>query len=211
MKILVTGFQPFGKETKNPSYEAVKLLPNEILGAKIVKLEVPVVFGLSGEVVAQKIREEQPDIVICVGQAGGRTAINPERVGINVNDGATPDNEGYVPSGEAIVKDGPDAYFSTLPIKAMVQKMVENDIPASVSNTAGTYVCNHLMYSVLHLLHQEFPAVRGGFIHVPYATMQGNFRFASMPLSEIAKGLELSIEACIENEQDITASHGATH
>lgn len=211
MKILITGFQPFGGEAKNPSYEAVKLLPDEVLGAEIVKLEVPVVFGQAGEVVAAKAREVKPDVIICVGQAGGRTAMNPERVGININDGATPDNSGYVPCGEAIVKDGPDAYFTNLPIKAMVQKMIDNDIPAAISNTAGTYVCNNLMYSVLHLIHTEFPGVRGGFIHVPYASMQHNFRFASMSLTDIAKGLELCLEAVVENENDITASHGATH
>ena len=211
MKVLITGFQPFGGETKNPSYEAVKLLPDEIGGAEIIKLKVPVVFGLAGDVVANKVREIKPDLIICVGQAGGRTAVTPERIGINVNDGNTPDNSGYVPCGEAIVEGGPDAYFSNLPIKAMVRKMVENDIPAAVSNPAGTYVCNNLMYSVMHLVHTEFPSVRAGFVHVPYAAMQHNFKFASMPLSEIAKGLELCVEACLENDIDVKFSVGATH
>ena len=211
MKVLVTGFQPFGGEMKNPSYEAVKLLPDEILGSEIIKLEVPVVFGQAGEIVAAKAREVRPDLILCVGQAGGRTNITPERVGINVNDGTAPDNSGYIPCGEPIVKDGPDAYFTNLPIKAMVQKMLDHDIPAGISNTAGTYVCNNLMYSVMHLVHTELQGVRAGFIHVPYATMQHNFKFASMPLSEITKGLELCIEACLENENDIQLAAGATH
>ena len=211
MKVLVTGFQPFGGETKNPSYEAVKLLPDEILGSEIIKLEVPVVFDQAGEIVAAKSREVKPDLILCIVQAGGRTNITPERVGINVNDGTAPDNSGYIPCGEAIVKGGPDAYFTNLPIKAMVQKMLDHDIPAGISNTAGTYVCNNSMYSVMHLVHTELQGVRAGFIHVPYATMQHNFKFASMPLSEITKGLELCIEACLENENDIQLAAGATH
>lgn len=211
MKVLVTGFQPFGGEEKNPSYEAVKLLPDKILGSDIIKLEVPVVFRQAGEIVASKAREVKPDIILCIGQAGGRSSITPERVGINVNDGTTADNSGYVPIGEAIIEDGPDAYFTNLPIKAMVQKMIDHDIPATISNTAGTYVCNNLMYSVMHLVHTELIGVRAGFIHVPYATMQHNFKFASLPLTEISRGLQLCIEACLENECDLKLTAGATH
>jgi pyroglutamyl-peptidase len=213
MKVLVTGFQPFGKETTNPSYEAVKLLPENILGAEIIKAELPVVFRKSGECAAEIIRREKPDIVLLVGQAGGRTAMTPERVAINIEDcpSGFPDNEGNAPSDETIVKDGPAAYFSTLPIKAMVKKMQENGVPAQVSNTAGTYVCNDLMYHVLHLLAEEFPNTRGGFIHVPYAVTQNHPNMASMPIELMAKGLQLSIEACLENKQDISLSDGATH
>ncbi len=213
MKVLLTGFEPFGADKVNPSYEAVKLVPDEILGAEIVKKEIPVVFRKGGAVVAEAVREVKPDIVILVGQAGGRTAVTPERVAINCEDCRPnfPDNEGNCPQGEKIAEDGPDAYFATVPVKAMVKKMLENNVPAAVSNTAGTYVCNDLMYHLLHQLHNEFPSIRGGFIHVPYATIQGYSNVASMPLSEIAKGLALSIEACIENEQDIAASAGATH
>lgn len=213
MKVLITGFQPFGPESKNPSYEAVKLLPDEIKGAQIIKKEIPVVFRKGGAVLAETVKEVQPDIVLCVGQAGGRMCINPERVAINCEDCAPsfPDNDGNAPQGEKIAADGPDAYFATVPIKAMVEKMVANDIPAAVSNTAGTYVCNDLMYHLLHLIHTEYPNIRGGFIHVPYATMQHNFKFASMPLTEIAKGLELCIEACLETETDISVAAGATH
>ena len=169
MKILVTGFQPFGKESTNPSFEAVKLLPDSICGAEIIKAELPVVFRKSGACAAELIREHCPDVVLLVGQAGGRTAMTPERVAINIEDcpSGFPDNEGNAPSDEAIVADGPAAYFSTLPIKAMVKAMMDAAVPAQVSNTAGTYVCNDLMYHVLHLLATEFPNCRGMYLTPP--------------------------------------------
>lgn len=152
MKVLVTGFQPFGKETMNPSFEAVRMLPDEIAGAQIVKEEIPVVFRKGGQAVHEAVRRENPDIVILVGQAGGRAAMTVERVAINCEDcpSGFPDNEGNAPQDEKIYADGPDAYFATIPIKAMVKKMMDNGVPASVSNTAGTYVCNDLMYHLLY-------------------------------------------------------------
>ena len=152
MKVVVTGFQPFGKETMNPSFEAVRLLPDEIKGAQIVKKEIPVVFRKGGQTVQEIVRAEKPDIVILVGQAGGRTSMNVERVAINCEDCPTgfPDNEGNCPQGEKIYEDGPDAYFATVPVKAMVKKMMDNGVPAAISNTAGTYVCNDLMYHLLY-------------------------------------------------------------
>lgn len=213
MKVLVTGFQPFGKETMNPSFEAVRMLPDEIAGAQIVKEEIPVVFRKGGQAVHEAVRRENPDIVILVGQAGGRAAMTVERVAINCEDcpSGFPDNEGNAPQDEKIYADGPDAYFATIPIKAMVKKMMDNGVPASVSNTAGTYVCNDLMYHLLYQLAHEFPNTRGGFIHVPYATIQNHPNMASMTLEEISRGLLLSVEAAIENEQDIAAADGATH
>ena len=213
MKVLVTGFQPFGKETMNPSFEAVRMLPDEIAGAQIVKEEIPVVFRKGGQAVHEAVRRENPDIVILVGQAGGRAAMTVERVAINCEDcpSGFPDNEGNAPQDEKIYADGPDAYFATIPIKAMVKKMMDNGVPASGSNTAGTYVCNDLMYHLLYQLAHEFPNTRGGFIHVPYATIQNHPNMASMTLEEISRGLLLSVEAAIENEQDIAAAGGATH
>lgn len=213
MKVLVTGFQPFGKETMNPSFEAVRMLPDEIAGAQIVKEEIPVVFRKGGQAVHEAVRRENPDIVILVGQAGGRAAMTVERVAINCEDcpSGFPDNEGNAPQDEKIYADGPDAYFATIPIKAMVKKMMDNGVPASVSNTAGTYVCNDLMYHLLYQLAHEFPNTRGGFIHVPYATIQNHPNMASMTLEEISRGLLLSVEAAIENEQDIAAAGDATH
>ena len=213
MKVLVTGFAPFGKDTLNPSFEAVRLLPDRIGEATIIKKEIPVVFHKGANLVEQCIRQEQPELVLLVGQAGGRTCITPERVAINVQDCSPnfPDNEGNLPQGEPIVADGPAAYFATVPIKAMVAKMLENGVPAAISNTAGTYVCNDLMYQLLHLLQREFPQTRGGFIHVPYATIQNHPNAPSMTLEQMASGLRLSIEACLEQEKDISTATGATH
>ena len=150
MKILVTGFDPFGGETVNPAYEAVKLLPDSIAGAQIIKLQVPTRFALSSTVLEAAVNEHRPDAVICVGQAGGRSAITPERVAINLADASIPDNAGDQPVDEPIRKDGAPAYFTSLPVKAMVQKMRAAGIPAALSYTAGSFVCNSLMYTLLY-------------------------------------------------------------
>lgn len=198
-KVLVTGFAPFGGETVNQSYEAVKLLPDQILGADIVKAEIPVAFGTCGQVLAQRMAAERPDLVLLVGQAGGRSAMEVERVAINCRDCPpdAPDNAGRAPADEPIVPGGPAAYFATLPIKAMVARMLSQDIPARISNTAGTYVCNDLMYQLLHLLATAYPGVKGGFLHVPYAASQRHPALPSMPLGEIARGLTCAIEAAL--------------
>lgn len=213
MKVLLTGFMPFGKSNINPSYEAVKLVPNEIMGAKIVKREIPVVFRKGGQAVIDAICKVKPDVVVLVGQAGGRFGINPERVAINVEDCSPsfPDNEGNSPQDEAIIADGPAAYFTNLPVKAMVKKMMDNGIPAYISNSAGTYVCNDTMYHMLHLLYTKFPNVLGGFIHVPYATVQLNVKAPSMSIEDMAKGLQLSIEAILENHKNINATNSTSY
>lgn len=201
MKILLTGFDPFGGETVNPAYEAVKLLPDTVAGAQLIKLEIPTEFGRAGAVLETVLRAHRPDAVICVGQAGGRAAITPEKVAINLMDGRIPDNAGYQPVDAPIRADGGTAYFSTLPVKAMVQRMREAGIPASVSYTAGTYVCNYLMYTLLYLLDREFPGVRGGFIHVPYAMEQvvdKPLGTPSMDLHQIARGLALAVETVVQ-------------
>ena len=198
MKILVTGFDPFGGETVNPAYEAVKLLPDTIAGAQIIKLQVPTRFTLSGTVLEAAVNEHRPDAVICVGQAGGRSAITPERVAINLADASIPDNAGDQPVDEPIRKDGAPAYFTSLPVKAMVQRMRDAGIPAAVSYTAGTYVCNYLLYTLLYLIDKKYPNVRGGFIHVPYAMEQvinKPLGTPSMDLRQIARGLETAVEA----------------
>ncbi len=201
MKVLLTGFAPFGAEKQNPSYEAVRLLPEEIAGASIIKAELPVVFRECGTVIGELLRREKPDAVILVGQAGGRTCISVERVAINCEDCAPdrPDNAGNAPQEQKVCPDGPDAYFSTLPIKRMVEKMLENGVPAQISNTAGTYVCNDAMYALLHQIHTAFPGVRGGFVHVPYATFQRHPQFASMTLEQISFGLRCCVEAAVED------------
>lgn len=212
MKLLLTAFDPFGGERVNPALEAVRLVPDEIAGWKIVKLEVPTVFGASVDAVAQAIRQEKPDAVLCIGQAGGRCDLTPERVAINISDARIADNAGNQPIDEPIAKDGPAAYFATLPVKAMAAAIREAGLPASVSNTAGTFVCNHLMYGVLHLLAQAYPGVRGGFMHVPFAPEQVTNRPApSMSLRDIARGIEAAIGAIARNGADIASIEGTTH
>lgn len=213
MKILVSGFDPFGGEKINPAIESVKLLPDEINGAEIVKLEIPTVIGKSLRKLEEVIEIEKPDVVINVGQAGGRSDITVERIGINVDDCRIKDNEGNQPIDEPVVAGGPDAYFVTLPIKAMVQKMVENKVPASVSNTAGTFICNHVTYGMAHLAKTKYPNMRTGFIHIPFLPEQvvDKKNMPSMALEMIVKGLIHSIEAIVETKEDIKVTGGATH
>ncbi|MCG8453116.1 MAG: pyroglutamyl-peptidase I [Spirochaetales bacterium] len=212
MKVLITGFDPFGGESINPAYEAVKRLPSQISGAEIVTLEVPTVFGKSIEAVTTKIDQIHPDVVICVGQAGGRFEVTPERVAINVDDARIPDNEGNQPLGQPVLEGAPDAYFSTLPVKAMVQKIRKRGIPSALSNTAGTFVCNHLMFGVLDYLHQQNYG-RGGFIHIPFLMEQVVDKPGKpgMALETLTSALEAAIEACVEHETDVDGVGGTLH
>lgn len=209
-KILVTGFDPFGGESINPAYEAVKLLPDTIKGVEILKLEVPTVFHKSIEVMDLEIERVNPDVVINVGQAGNRFGITPERVAINEDDARIKDNEGNQPIDTKIFDDGKNAYFSTLPIKAMVEEIKKAGIPASVSNTAGTFVCNHLMYGLMYLIDTKYKNIKGGFIHVPFMSEQvlDKPTSPSLALEQIAKGLEAAIKAVIENDEDIKTVGG---
>lgn len=214
MKLLLTAFDPFGGEPINPALEAVKLVADKIGEVEVVKLEVPTVFGKSVQTVAAAIEKEKPDAVLCIGQAGGRFDLTPERVAINLDDARIKDNEGNQPIDVPIFEDGEPAYFTTLPIKAMVAKIREAGVPASISNTAGTFVCNHLMYGTLYTLAKSYPGVRGGFMHVPFVTSQVVNRAASAPslgLSDIVKGIEAAIAAIGENTMDIRSVEGKTH
>ena len=215
MKILVTGFDPFGSDKINPAIEAVKKLPDTIKGAKIIKLEIPTVFNKSAQVVHQAIVKEQPDYVLNVGQAGGRSALTPERVAININDGRIPDNDGYQPLDEPIQPDGDTAYFTQLPIKAMAKAIRAAGLPAIVSNTAGTYVCNHIFYQVQYMRTKEFPKLKAGFIHIPFLPEQVITRpnQPSMALADIVKGLTAAIGAIVERDgqSDIKAIEGQNH
>lgn len=210
MKILVTGFDPFGGEKMNPSIESVKKLPDRIAEAEIIKLEIPTVAYKSLSIIKDAIYQYQPDIILSVGQAGGQSDLTIERVGINVLDFSIKDNEGNQPIDEAIFKDGPAAYFSNLPIKAIVKKIQEEGIPASISNTAGTFVCNHVLYGVRYMLEQEFPTIKSGFIHIPYLPEQviKKTNVPSMALDVISKGLICAIQAIVENNTDVTISGG---
>ena len=214
MKILITGFDPFDKEKINPAYEAVKLLPDKIGNAEIVKLEIPTVFGKGGTEVEKAIESCMPDCVICVGQAGGRSSITVEKVAINYIDARIADNEGNQPINTAIVPNGPAAYFSTLPVRSMVENMRSNGVPANLSFTAGTFVCNEVMYRLLHLTHTKYHHIKGGFIHVPYTTQQAATKAdgtASMDENTIAKGLEYAILALCQNKEDSGNFMGTTH
>jgi len=213
MKVLITGFDPFGGEPINPAWEAVKLMKEEIAGAEIVKLQIPTVVNKSIEKVHEKMKELQPDIVISVGQAGGRFGVTPERVAINVTDARIPDNEGNQPIDVPIFEDGDAAYFSNLPVKAMVQAIKDAGYPSVLSNSAGTYICNHVMYGILYYIRKEFPTVRGGFIHVPYAASQVVDKpgTPSMSLLDITASLEAAVKAAVENQADIKAVGGAIH
>ena len=214
MKILVTGFDPFGGEPTNPAIEAVKRIDDNIEGAEIIKLEIPTVFHKAADVVEEKIKEVNPDVVLSVGQAGGRYGICVERVAINQDDARIEDNEGKQPIDVAIREDGAPAYFSTLPIKAMVEEIKKENIPASVSNTAGTFVCNHIMYQDLYLA-EKYGNIKAGFIHVPFLTEQvvDKKDTASMSLEDIVKGLNAAIRAIVKynDKEDLNVTGGATH
>ena len=214
MKILVTGFDPFGGEKINPALEAVKSLPSEIHGAEIHWVEIPTVFYKAAEVLEAEIVRYQPDVVLCIGQAGGRASLTPERVAINQDDARISDNQGNQPIDTPIRLDGQAAYFSTLPIKAMVQAIKEEGLPATVSNTAGTFVCNHLMYQALYLADKKFPHMRAGFMHIPYMTEQviNKPNTASMNLTDIVRGIEAAIGAIVDyKDKDIKLVGGTTH
>lgn len=210
MKVLITGFDPFGGENINPALEAVKKLPDTISGAEIIKLEIPTVFRKSLEKIEENIIKYNPDIVISIGQAGGRFGITPERVAINVDDARIPDNESKQPIDLPIFEDGENAYFTTLPIKAMIEEMKKGNIPCSVSNTAGTFVCNHVMYGILYMTSKKYPNIKGGFIHVPYIPSQvlDKPNMPSMSIDDIVKGLELCIHAAVSKAEDIKVTGG---
>ncbi|QLK60455.1 pyroglutamyl-peptidase I [Enterobacteriaceae bacterium Kacie_13] len=214
-KVLVTGFEPFGGERVNPSWEVVKQLGDlELSGAQIVVRQLPCVFGKAIEVLNAAIDDVHPEMVLCVGQAGGRSDFSVERVAINIDDARIPDNEGNEPVDAPIVADGPAAYFSSLPIKTIVNGLRESGIPASVSQTAGTYVCNHVMYGLMHrLAHPSCNVVKGGFIHIPYLPEQAAKHPGepSMSVRTVLNALELTIAIALHTEQDLRIAEGATH
>ncbi|EOA8956069.1 pyroglutamyl-peptidase I [Vibrio harveyi] len=207
-KVLITGFEPFGGESINPALEAVKRLNGRKLdGGEVVMCQVPVTRYESIEAVIESIELHQPDIVITVGQAAGRTAITPERVAINVDDFRIPDNGGHQPIDEPVIPGGPDAYFTTLPIKAITRALQQENIPCQVSNTAGTFVCNHLFYGVQHYLRDK--SVRHGFVHIPLLPEQDSSgNQPTMSLDVIVEGLARLAQVAIDNESDIAVTAG---
>jgi len=188
-KLLITGFDPFGGASINPAWEAVKLLPDSVGKYKLCKLEIPTVFGVAAQRVLDEAREVEPNVILCVGQAGGRAAVTPERIGVNIRDARIPDNAGNQPRGAFAVPDGPAAYFATVPVVAMEEAIRAAGLPATVSNSAGAFVCNDVLYTLLH--HYAGTDVKVGFIHVPYLPEQGS---PSLPLEDTVKALAAAIE-----------------
>ncbi|MHA7220166.1 pyroglutamyl-peptidase I [Arthrobacter sp. MDT1-48-3] len=211
--ILLTGFEPFGGEATNPSWLAARraaaLLTAE--GQQAVAVEVPCVFGRSIEVLEAALERYRPGIVLGVGQAGGRERVSIERVAINVDDARIPDNAGCRPIDEPVVPGGPAAYFSSLPIKACREAVAALGVPVEVSQTAGTYVCNHIFYGLMSLLADN-PGVRGGFVHVPYSTEQGGaHRQAGLPIEDMAAALVAIATTAAGTTADARITAGAEH
>lgn len=190
-KLLITGFDPFGGAQINPAWEAVKRLPDSIGGFDVLKLEIPTVFAVGANRVLQAADEIQPDVILCIGQAGGRGAVTPERIAVNVRDARIPDNAGNQPKGEFVASDGPAAYFATVPVAEMAEAICEKQLPGAVSNSAGTFVCNDVFYTLLHRYRGTQTKV--GFVHVPYLPEQGS---PSLPLEDTVAALTAAIAKC---------------
>ena len=189
MTILITGFEPFGGQSVNPSREAVSALPERVGSRRLEKLRLPVEYGEAARRVLEKAKEVSPGAILCVGQAGGRDAVTPEVIGINLREASIPDNAGAAPAGVPIDPDGPDGIFSTLPVREMVSAIREKGIPAKLSYSAGAYVCNDLMYTLLN--HFRGTDIRVGFVHVPYIPAQGS---PSLPQAQLTQALTAAIE-----------------
>lgn len=190
-KLLITGFDAFDKGQINPSWEAVKQLPEEVGNFVLCKLQIPTIFGLAAERVLETAAEVQPNVILCVGLAGGRDAVTPERIAVNIRDARIPDNAGNQPKGQFVIPEGPAAYFATVPVEPMAQAIRDASIPGAVSNTAGTFVCNDVLYTLLQ--HYTGTAVKVGFIHVPYLPEQGS---PSLPLEQTTAALAAAISVC---------------
>ncbi|EHK72575.1 pyrrolidone-carboxylate peptidase [Pseudomonas psychrotolerans L19] len=209
MTLLLTGFAPFGGETLNPSWEAVRRLDGERLGdLTVVAAQLPTEFGAALRVLDELLERHRPTLVVAVGQAGGRAELSLERIAINVDDARIPDNAGRQPIDEPVVAGGPAAYFSTLPIKAMTRVLRDAGIPAAVSQTAGTFVCNHVFYGLLHRLQGS--GVRGGFIHIPYLPAQAAHQpgASSMALETLIAGLRLALTCVATTQADLREGGG---
>lgn len=211
--VLLTGFDPFGDETLNPSWEAVRALQGVRIGGHCVEARcLPVEFGAANARLRKAIIETKPALVVCVGQAGGRTQLSLERVAINVDDARRPDNAGNSPIDAPIVADGPAAYFTSLPIKRLRQALQRAGIPAEISQTAGTYVCNHVFYGLMHAL-QRRRGMRGGFVHIPYSPEQAARHpgAASLPTASVVEALRLIVRTTLKHPDDLPIPVDATH
>src|SRR5947208_14374715 len=210
MKALVTGFEPFGGESVNPALEAVLRLPPSLGPLEIMTAALPSVFGRALAALEDALVTTRPDIVLCVGLAGGRSELSLERVAINVDDARIPDNDARQPIDRPVVAGGPAAYFATLPIKAAARALREAGLPAAVSNTAGTFVCNHVFYGLMHLAATRNLPLRGGFLHVPYLPSQAARLGGapSMALDDIVQGIEIVLAVAAARVEDIAVPEG---
>ena len=193
-KLLITGFDPFGGETVNPSWEAVRLLPEEIGACRLTKLQIPTVFGRAAETVLAASEKLQPDVILCIGQAGGRSGVTPEVVAINLREARLPDNAGNQPTDVPVVENGPAAYFATVPVRAMVKAVNDAGISAALSYSAGTFVCNDVLYSLLH--HYHGAETKVGFVHVPFLPEQVEENVPAMALEQMTAALTAAISVC---------------
>lgn len=211
--VLLTGFEPFGGEQTNPSWEAVCALDGaRVAGHRVVARCLPVTFDASLKALRAAIRKTRPALVLCVGQAGGRAQLSLERVAINVDDARIADNTGKQPIDTPVVEGGPAAYFATLPIKAIYAAMRDAGIPAEISQTAGTYVCNHVFYGLMHALRRS-PRIRGGFMHIPYSPQQAARHpgAPSLPVDIVTQGLRLALRTALTTTEDRRIAAGAEH
>ncbi|MCA0246536.1 MAG: pyroglutamyl-peptidase I [Proteobacteria bacterium] len=210
MKALVTGFDPFGGDEVNPSSLAVGKLKKHLGSIVVHTAELPTSYARSADVLRAAIAKAKPDIVLCVGQAGGRTELCLERVAINVQDARIRDNDGKQPIDRPVVADGPAAHFTTLPIKACVAEMRKAGLPAAVSNTAGTFVCNHIFYALMDIAASHPLPMRGGFLHIPYAPDQAARLGGapSMSVGDIVRGIEIILEVSASRESDLRTAEG---
>jgi len=211
-RVLVTGFEPFGGETVNPSWEVARALDGELIaGARVAALQLPCRFGAAGEALAQALLAQRPDAVIALGQAARRSDLSVERVAINVDDAPIADNGGDQPIDRPIVAGAPAGYFSSLPIKRIVAAIRAAGVPASVSQTAGTFVCNHLFFTLAHLIATRHPQMRGGFIHMPMLPEQAAAwdGMASLALETMITGVRAAVAATVAGEGDEARGGGA--
>ena len=210
MKALVTGFDAFGGDKLNPSTLAIRRLKRRMAGLTVQAVELPTSYGRSAIVLREAILKQRPDIVLGVGQAGGRSELCLERVAINVQDARIRDNDGKQPVDRPVVREGPAAYFATLPIKACVAEMRKAGLPAAVSNTAGTFVCNHIFYATMDMAEAHAMNYRGGFLHIPYLPEQA-VRLGgapSMALDDIVRGIEIVLAVSAARQTDLRTAEG---
>lgn len=211
--VLLTGFDAFDGDAINPSWLAARALHRRrIAGHAVLAAQLPTQFGASLARLRALLAQHRPALVICLGLAGSRSALSLERVAINVDDARIADNAGNQPIDTPVVEDGPAAYFATLPIKAIYAALRDAGIPATISQSAGTYVCNHVFYGLMHALRRS-PGIRGGFMHIPYSPRQAALHpgAPSLSIDTVNAALRLSLRTALTTGEDRRLAAGAEH